>query len=356
MGFFNENEEDRGISAPVLYTMLAVAGILVIIVLIVLGQNSSGGKKTGVSVQKASPMPTENQKEFQFSESEKDLEAMYRNHELRSEDLDFWNLYRDEESLIVEPEATPTPEETITPSPLPSPENDQIEKNTIDYTNLKITNDQMSYYVDGEKRSWLGVELSKSSGRVDFDWLKRNGVDFVMLKIGGRGYESGVITEDTQFSEFIKAAQDAGLEVGVYFSSQAISVNEAVEEAQFVAATLQSYEVHYPVAYMVETIVNDDTRTQILDKDEKSQIAEAFLQSIHDAGYHPVLYGNPQWLLDEIHPDELLQNYDIMLNDSSSVPDYPYRFKMWKYSNDKKIAGVEFGGSYIISFVDYSGR
>lgn len=351
----HDYDEDRGLSLPVIYTIIAVAGIILVILLIVLTQNSPK-KKSGATLLAASPTPTEQTEDIQFSEGEKDLESLYRNHELRAEDLDFWDMYG--EDKVVEAEATPTPTATpeVSPSPSPSPENEKIKKNNIIYTNLEITNDQMAYYLDGEKHSWLGVELSKNSGQVDFDWLKRNGVDFVMLKIGGRGYESGVISADDKFTDFIEAAKKAELGVGVYFSSQAITVKEAVEEAEFVTTTLQGYRLDYPVAYTVETIANDDARTDLLDKDEKSQVAEAFLKTVKDAGYQTILYGNEQWLLEEIQPDELLENYDVMLNNTSSIPEYPYQFKMWKYANNKTIAGIESGGSYIISFVDYSAR
>lgn len=353
---FDDYDENTGLSAPVIYTIFAVVGILLVIALIVFSQNRSGKKEQELTVQKVSPAPAEENRDLQFSEKEKDLELLYENHELRAEDLDFWDMYRNEAPPEKEIQAMPSATPEMNPSPSAIPENDNIEKNTVNYTNLKITNDQMTYYVDGQKQSWLGVELSKDSGQVDFDWLKRNGVDFVMLKIGSRGYESGVITQDDKFAEYMEAAKKAELDVGVFFSSQAISVKEAVEEAQFVASTLQSYSLRYPVAYTVEYVVNDDARVQLLDKDEKSQVAEAFLQSIQDAGYVPILYGNPDWLLDELWSDVLLENYDVMLNDVSTVPDYPYRFQMWKYSSNKKIAGIEFGGSYIISFVNYSVR
>lgn len=352
---YNDNDDDRGLSAPVIYTILAVAGIILIIALIVFSQNN-GRKKSKATIKLASATPTVEKEEIQFSDGERDLEALYRNNELRAEDLDFWNMYQNENPVEREPEPTPTEVPEASPSPSPSPENENIKKNTIIFTNLKITNDQMAYYLDGEKQSFLGVELSKNNGQVDFDWLKRNGVDFVMLKIGGRGYESGVITVDDKFTDYMEAAKKAGLDVGVYFSSQAISVKEAVEEAQFVTTTLQTYQLKYPVAYTVETVANDDARTDLLDKDEKSQVAEAFLKSIQDAGYQPILYGNAEWLMNEIQPDVLLEDYDVMLNDTSPVPDYPYQFKMWKYANDKVISGIESGGSYIISFVDYSNR
>lgn len=234
------------------------------------------------------------------------------------------------------------------------PAYEDVQKNAIDFTKIKIVNDQMGYYPESEKTSKLGVELSKSNGKVDFDWLKRNGIDFVMLKIGGRGYESGVISLDEQFTDYIEAAKKADLDIGVSFYSQAVSVTEAVEEANFVVNQLQSYTIRYPVALVMEEITNDTARTDTLSVDQRSQIAEAFLQTIQYDGYHAILYGNEQWLMEKIRPDGLLTDYDVLLNDTNPLPEYPYEFKMWRYATDISLAGIENGGAYIISFVDYS--
>lgn len=66
------------------------------------------------------------------------------------------------------------------------------------------------------------------------------------------------------------------------------------------------------------------------------------------------MYGNTNWLLGELMPEELLSDYDVLLNDQASIPDYPYQFRMWRYATDQSIAGVENNAAYIISFVDYT--
>lgn len=163
-----------------------------------------------------------------------------------------------------------------------------------------------------------------------------------------------MVSLDENFVANITAAQSAGLEVGVYFFSQAVSVEEAVEEAQFVISNLVPYRITYPVAFDMEYIVNDEARIDILDKDKKSQIAEAFLSTIEKEGYRTILYGSKNWLLGELMPDKLLKDYDVWLNDQSPVPDYPYQFKMWKYASGQIVTGVEGMASYTISFVDYT--
>ena len=80
------------------------------------------------------------------------------------------------------------------------------------------------------------------------------------------------------------------------------------------------------------------------------------MEGLEKEGYDTLIYGNKNWLLGEIEPEKLLTQYDVLLNDQSPIPDYPYQFKMWKYSGRQKIAGVENETAYIISFVDYNRR
>ena len=175
-----------------------------------------------------------------------------------------------------------------------------------------------------------------------------------MLKLGSRGYESGLISLDEKFVSNITGAQEAGLEVGVVFFSQAVNVKEAVEEAEFVASNLIPYQISYPVAFDMEYIINDNARIDSLDVDEKTQIAEAFMSTIEKEGYRPILYGNTNWILGELIPDMLLLEYDVWLNDQSAVPEYPYQFKMWRYASQQQVPGVENETAYTISFIDYT--
>ena len=367
--------EERSMGTPVIYTIVAVSAFVLIILAVVLASNSgkrnSGDPKAGIAKASASPSPTEG---IAFAEGQEDIETLYREHKLRAEDLDFWNMYQDENAVV---EAVPT----VSPSPEPSHEpteeematdgkhikvthrdgeeewveiSEEIPLYTYDFTNLQISGGKMSYYQDGEKNSWLGIELSESSGKVDFAAIKESGIDFVMLKLGSRGYESGLISLDEKFVSNITGAQEAGLEVGVIFFSQAVNVKEAVEEAEFVTSNLIPYQISYPVAFDMEYIINDNARIDSLDVDEKTQIAEAFMSTIEKEGYRPILYGNTNWILGELIPDMLLLEYDVWLNDQSAVPENPNQFKMWRYASQQQVPGVENETAYTISFIDYT--
>lgn len=376
-----EEQEERGPGARVIYTIVAVSAFVLIIMLAVLLSNTDKGKNSNAGAKKAiqpSPSPVAEEKDIAFAEGQKDIEALYKEHKLRAEDLDFWDMYKGKGTVIVEPEPTPSPDPLATPTPSPEPTEEdlaadglhtqvtyadgtsewieisqKIPANTYDFTKLKITNGKMAYYQDDEPVSKLGVELSESSGAVDFELLKAEGIDFVMLRLGSRGYESGLINEDTRFADNLQKALKEGLEVGVIFYSQAVNVKEAAEEAEFVLDKIRGQQVRYPVAFAVENIANDDARTDILNADKRTQVAEAFLQSIEAEGYRGLLYGSKNWLLTELVPDKLLVDYDVWLNDTASIPDYPYRFRLWKYASNQTLSSVEKPFSYVISFVDY---
>lgn len=371
-----DEQEERGMGTPVTYTIVAVSAFILIILAVVLVSNSrQGGSNSAKNkMVQASPSPTP-EDDMKFAQGQEDIETLYKEHKLRAEDLDFWNMYQNEDKLIIEakPSISPSPEPTHEPTEEEmaadgkhtkviyrdgTEEWVEISKDiplyAYDFTNLKINNGKMTYYQDGEKNSWLGVDLSKNSGVIDFEALKDAGVDFVMLRLGSRGYETGLVTLDENFVNNITKAQNAGLEVGVYFFSQAVNVEEAVEEAEFVVNNLTPYKISYPVAFDMEYIVNDKSRIDSLDKEKKTQIAEAFLSYVEKEGYRPALYGSKNWLIGELIPDKLLKEYDVWLNEQASVPDYPYQFKMWKYAAAQRIDGVENNASYSISFVDYT--
>ena len=211
----------------------------------------------------------------------------------------------------------------------------------------------MKYHEEGNLVSFVGADISKNQDYVDFVELKKAGVDYVMLRVGARGYGSGQLVLDEYFADNIRRASDAGLEIGVYFSSQAITTDEAVEEANMVLENIRDYSITYPVAFRMESVENDASRIDSLSKSEKTEIARAFLDAVQNAGYKPMLYGNKEWLLKQIDLSKLT-SYDIWLSQEEDIPDYPYRFTMWQYTKKASIDGIAGNASLNISFIDYS--
>ena len=370
-----DEQDERGFSAPVIYTIITVSAlVLIILIFVFLGNDQKSPAQKKVLL-KATPTPSATP-QVEFAEGQEDIERLYKENKLRSEDLDFWDMYQQDEPVIkVEPTPMPTPDEEPELTEEQKAEDgrhilvsykdgtqewleisDSIPLHEYDFTKMKARNNQMAYYEGNKQISRLGIILSEESGEVDFEDIKDSGVDFVMLKVGARGYESGLITPDAAFADFAEKAKEAGVEIGVIYYSQAVTIEEAAEEAEFVKGYILPYDITYPVAFCMETINYDVSRTDILDEEKKTQITEAFLKEIKKAGYTPVIYGSRDYLLTEIIPEGLLADYEVWLSDASPVPDYPYQFQMWEYTAREAVYGVEEPVDYTISFVDYSKR
>ncbi len=330
---------------------------------------------------------------FAGRKSMQEVERLYKENKLTASDLDFWDMYPNEPDFLVEAgtensssvegsdgkeenktaryeeEARRVAEEEAAADPSKDGKhtlltyadgseewvliNPYLEQNTYDYTNLKMKADKMAYYDDGRSVSYLGVDLSKYNGDVDFGALKESGIDFVMLRLGSRGYGSGQIMLDEKFEENIKKATGAGLEIGVYFFSQAITEQEAVEESNFIIQTLANYKITYPIAFDMEYVQNDKARIDALSREDKTTVAKAFLENTKVAGYKPMIYGTKEWLIKHIDLTKLT-DYDIWLSQQKDIPDYPYKFQMWQYTLEGKASGVDGDVNLNISFVDYS--
>lgn len=230
-----------------------------------------------------------------------------------------------------------------------------LPKNTYDFTKLVSNDKEMKYVEDGKSISFLGVDISKYQGEVDFYQLKDAGIDFVMLRVGARGYGSGKIMLDEYFASNIQKATEAGLDIGVYFYSQALTEAEAIEEANVVIQNLAGYTLQYPVAFDMEYVENDTARVESLSRADKTTITKAFLDTIQAAGYRAMIYGDKEWLIKRIDLSKL-KDYDVWLSQQKDIPDYPYKFSMWQYTTSAEIHGINGYANLNVCFIDYSAK
>ena len=228
-----------------------------------------------------------------------------------------------------------------------------LPKHDYDYTNLVSKNDRLEYYIDGKKSSYIGIDISKYQDYIDFVKVAKDGIDFVMIRVGSRGYGTGQITLDDYFFDNIKRATDAGLHVGVYFSSQAITAEEAAEEAQIVIDSLGEYRIDYPICFDMEFVRNDTARVEILSKADRTTVAKAFLDKVRENGYTGMIYGDKEWLIKEVDMSKLT-DFDVWFSQEKDLPDYPYKFSMWQYKKNGTVDGVSGFVDLNISFVDYT--
>lgn len=199
-----------------------------------------------------------------------------------------------------------------------------------------------------------GIDVSVFQGDIDWNAVKSDGIDFVMLRIGFRGYGSkGIMQIDNKFYENYSGATAAGLKVGVYFYSQAINAEEAKEEADFVLETLGDRTLDFPIAYDWEYVDNAEARTKNMTSEEITQCATSFCQTIISNGLTPVIYFNREIGYFE-YDLSAVKDFDFWLAEYNSYPTFIYEYTMWQYTDSGIVDGVEGKVDLNISLVDYS--
>ena len=214
-----------------------------------------------------------------------------------------------------------------------------IARNPYDVSAFSGSDLQMDYNAGDGVQVMKGIDVSKFQGDIDWQQVKAAGVDFVILRLGIRGYGTGEMKMDDRFYENYRGATEAGIKVGVYFFSAAINEEEAVEEADFVLRAISDCVIEMPVVFDTEPIFYDDARTDDLTPNQLTSITKAFCNHIKSAGYKPMIYANAKRFTTVLHLEKL-EEYDKWLADYRSAPDYPYAFKMWQFTEKGTVPGI----------------
>lgn len=201
--------------------------------------------------------------------------------------------------------------------------------------------------------SHVGVDVSAHQRQVDWVQVKQAGVEFAMLRTGFRGYgEAGAIVQDSCFEENIRGALDAGLDVGVYFFSQATTEEEALEEARTVLEWIEPYEITYPVVFDWESIPNDKARTDYVMPHTVNNCVIAFCSAVEAAGYIPMVYFNRNQAY-QVMNLSLLSDYEFWLASYGATPSFDYTFHMWQYTSTGSVPGIQGDVDLNICMVEY---
>lgn len=210
-------------------------------------------------------------------------------------------------------------------------------------------------YSDSSVKTYTGIDVSVFQGDIDWDAVKNDGIDFVMLRVGYRGYgQKGIMGKDDKFDSNYEGAKKAGLKVGAYFFSQATNENEAREEAAFVLDAVKNCPLDYPIAYDWEFVDNDEARTNGMTGEEITACAKAFCEAIKAAGKVPVIYFNCETGYFNYDLPQV-KDYDFWLAEYYDAPSFYYNYKMWQYSKTGTVNGISGDVDMNISIVDFSG-
>ena len=185
----------------------------------------------------------------------------------------------------------------------------------------------------------VGVDVSSHQQEIDWELVAANGVEFAMIRVGYRGYTEGEIQPDDYFVQNIEGARAAGLDVGVYFFSQALDEQEAIDEANYVLEQIKPYSLSYPVIFDWEDI-EADARTDGMDSVQLTKNAIAFCDTIKQAGYRAGVYFNQRFGYEEFDL-ESLQDYVFWLAEYNDTPSFSFHFQIWQYCNDGRVDGIK---------------
>lgn len=242
------------------------------------------------------------------------------------------------------------------PPPLPTysatgRDNPNVPKSAYDEDSF-VSVGGFTMYTAANAASHIGVDVSSHQGEIDWAQVAQTGVEFAMLRAGFRGYGEGGIFQDDRFLDNIQGALDAGIAVGIYFFSQAVSAEEAVEEARTVLEWIAPYEIAYPVVFDWETIPQVDARSNDVAPETVTDCVKAFCAEVEEAGYVPMVYFNRSHVYDVIDLEQL-SGIGFWLAGYRETPAFEYDFQIWQYSCTGTVPGIATDVDLDICLVDY---
>ena len=230
------------------------------------------------------------------------------------------------------------------------PISDDLEKNNFDLEKFTypVYNEEAeewegtaTYMAGTKQEAKKGVDVSTFQGDINWKKVKNSGMEFAMIRLGFRGYESGKIVLDSKYEDNIEGSLKVGLDTGVYFFTEALDEEEAIEEAEFVIENLKDYKINMPVVIDVEESANTEkTRTRDLTADQRTKNVIAFCERIKEAGYDVMVYGNLKSFMIMMNIEEL-EGYDKWFAYYKYPFHFPYKIKMWQYTAYEKIDGID---------------
>ena len=185
-----------------------------------------------------------------------------------------------------------------------------------------------------------GIDVSDHQGEIDWQAVAASGVEFAIIRCGWRGYSGGSLNEDARFRSNIEGAKQAGLEVGVYFFSQAVNILEAAEEAVYTVSLLEGYSLDLPVFFDWELIGTEPARTDNVDGGTVTDAALEYCRLLASAGYDTGVYAylNLAYFTYDLNR---LKDVTIWMGDPGTWPEFYYEHSFWQYSVTGAVPGIE---------------
>ena len=266
-----------------------------------------------------------------------------------------------EESEVTETETSTEAETEVMAEPEEDPQN--ISGGMTDQSGASVDISEVVSNTNETQQITLGIDVAKYQGTIDWKQVADSGVNFAMVRVGYRTLKTGEIVADSNARYNMQEASKYGIKVGVYFFSTAITTEEAIAEANWVADYISKYQITYPVVYNCEGYEDPENRLYVLNKTQRTDIAIAFLKQIAQRGYTPMFYaskgelqGDAKWETSRIQ-----SSYKIWVAQYPSVPypqtgasSYSGPHAMWQYTNQGVVPGIKKPVDMNIAYFGYT--
>lgn len=209
-----------------------------------------------------------------------------------------------------------------------------------------------------------GIDVARYQGTIDWNEVAQSGIDFAMIRVGYRGQTDGIIKEDPNGRYNLQEASKAGIKIGAYFFSTAVSEEEAKEEAAWMGKILAKYPITYPVVYDCEGFRETSSRQYAMSKRERTDAALAFLAAIERLGYEGMFYASKgdmeldnHWETSRIEDKYKIwvAQYPAEPYPTTRVSSYAQTHHMWQYSTTGSVPGISLPVDLNIAYFGYDG-
>ena len=219
------------------------------------------------------------------------------------------------------------------------PENPTIPPDRNPYDKFDFQYNRHNYLLLQNVTSYPGIDVSAFQGNINWKKVKESGIDFAIIRLGYRGYESGKLVEDEYAKANLKNAKAAGLKIGAYFFSQALSIEEVDEEIEFFMNILGDFPLDMPIILDWEQINAEGSRSLAMDARTLTDIQLYFCKTMTEMGYQPMIYFNWYQSTRLMYLHEL-EEYPFWLALYQDRMTYPYRVEMWQYTDKGRVPGI----------------
>lgn len=257
-------------------------------------------------------------------------------------------LESDEEIIDVDVEDDPLCERYV---------NKYSEKDLISFSDINISDDMdlqsmrdynVSNYDHGQYASGhaitKGIDVSKYQADIDWKKAKADGVEFAIIRVGFRGYgSSGSLNEDPFFKKNINGAHAAGIPVGVYMFSQAITAAEGSEEADYILSKIQNYDIELPIVMDFEYAGPNLGRlaNANLSRQAATDVCTAFCDRVKEKGYEAMVYADYNMLTTKLYPEKIESSGAIWIARWNKYTDYNENYSIWQFADNGKVNGIK---------------